>query len=312
MTRFYSIQVVRGVAAILVLLYHQSLLATGEAGVDIFFVISGFIMGTVATSERPTDFINRRIIRIVPLYWAVTFCMCLPSLIPGFFAHFSFTFPTLVKSLFFIPYYDLKGNIWPLLVPGWTLNYEMFFYVIFALGLTLHSTIMFSVMCMLLCTALGLLLHPASPILYTYTDKLLLEFAGGLLLAQYYRYLPLWFGILMLMLSTGIFISLSLSGNTYTDVRLIAYGIPALALVAGIITIEKAHGWPRLKILETVGDSSYSLYLLHGIVIGFIHTILHCDIYVENTIIFIACISVGLLCYQFFERPVTHYLKRRL
>src|SRR5215475_4375641 len=77
-----SIQVLRAVAATLVLLFHTKVLGWGYAGVDIFFAISGFIMGTVGIAQKPADFFVLRLIRIVPLYWLVTLGMCLLSLVP--------------------------------------------------------------------------------------------------------------------------------------------------------------------------------------------------------------------------------------
>ena len=101
----------------------------GQAGVDVFFVISGFIMWTVTSTETaPHVFLLRRVIRIVPLYWVATVIMAI---------HQKASFSAVLKSLCFIPFFGEKGLIWPVLVPGWTLNYEMFFYLLVCVTLLL-------------------------------------------------------------------------------------------------------------------------------------------------------------------------------
>ena len=98
-------------------------------------MISGLIMWTIGARRPPTpkEFLLRRVIRVVPLYWFVTLALAgtwlvLPNLLPNL----SPTPSDVLLSLFFIPHYDPTGQIVPLLVPGWTLNYEAFFYVVFA------------------------------------------------------------------------------------------------------------------------------------------------------------------------------------
>jgi exopolysaccharide production protein ExoZ len=154
--RLQSIQFLRAIAALLVLLFHLSdgRIVTGASGVDIFFVISGFIMGTVGVGERPRDFIVKRAARIVPLYWLITMAMCIGALL-GVFSRFSYDIESLVKSLLFIPYYDASGHIWPLVVPGWTLNLEALFYILFAGGLLFGAPIAFCVVALAVLAAVG-------------------------------------------------------------------------------------------------------------------------------------------------------------
>ena len=116
----------------------------GAAGVDIFFVVSGFIM-VVTTMKRdmaPGEFLLHRIARIVPVYWVVTILL---------FAIVMYGFKPvgimrmqpdwLAKSLLFIPF-DRDGRVEPIISVGWTLNYEMFFYLLFALGLFVRLALM--------------------------------------------------------------------------------------------------------------------------------------------------------------------------
>ena len=116
--------------------FHTYLFASGNlaAGVDIFFVISGFIMLVTSRQTSPAEFMVRRLIRIVPLYWALTLLVsALLILKPELFRTTVVTAPFLIKSLLFIPYANPGhgGEVMPILTPGWSLNFEMFFYLIF-------------------------------------------------------------------------------------------------------------------------------------------------------------------------------------
>ena len=149
-----AIQYLRGIAALMVVVVHipVQLSRMGfngdwpeflNIGVDIFFVISGFIMWTTTFDGRVgvAQFLSRRLVRIAPLYWALTSITVLVMLAA----------PTLVQSgkldlqhvitsyLFVASQHPVTQLMEPILVPGWTLNYEMFFYVVFALCLPLRA-----------------------------------------------------------------------------------------------------------------------------------------------------------------------------
>jgi peptidoglycan/LPS O-acetylase OafA/YrhL len=113
----------------------------GSAGVYLFFVISGFIMVHISWASfgkraASTDFLRRRIIRIVPLYWLATVAALASHKVWA--THGTHAgWMDLACSLTFIPYFSSEDGWHPILPAGWTLNYEMMFYVVFALGLTL-------------------------------------------------------------------------------------------------------------------------------------------------------------------------------
>ncbi|MEG8039988.1 acyltransferase [Sphingomonas sp. LR60] len=163
--QFDNIQYLRAVAALMVVFHHarnplaggfNPLLGytIGEAGVDIFFVISGFIMLTIGVKEQVGTFISRRLVRIYPLYWIACF-LTLFVLIASkkenlFVGH-------VIKSFLLIPYYNPihGGEIWPILVPGWTLSYELFFYGIFAIGLVAKKPLIVPLFLLLATVAAG-------------------------------------------------------------------------------------------------------------------------------------------------------------
>ena len=127
-----SIQYLRALAALAVLVFHAASKAgvdfsIGQAGVDLFFLISGFLM-VVITGDHTSakSFIIDRLIRIVPLYWIATLTLVVLSLI-GFAPNLSIQPAYVIQSLLFIPVREPGGeNIWPVLVPGWSLVFEIF------------------------------------------------------------------------------------------------------------------------------------------------------------------------------------------
>src|SRR6185437_14170487 len=132
-----NIQALRAIAALLVVFVHLAVPVAalgvapfGAGGVDLFFVISGFIM-VYTTVGRPisgAEFLGRRIVRIVPLYWLLTLAVFGIALIaPTLLQFTTASWGQLLKSLFFIPFAKANGDVQPVLFLGWTLNYEMFF-----------------------------------------------------------------------------------------------------------------------------------------------------------------------------------------
>jgi exopolysaccharide production protein ExoZ len=152
----YNIQILRAIAAYLVVFHHiqshfvdnHSVAAVsniGIIGVDIFFVISGFIMILTTSGEArsPLSFWRDRLVRIVPLYWLATFSLVGLSLIglapTGLHG---WDLQDLLASLLFIPEVRADGAGMPILFVGWTLNYEMFFYLLFGLALLLRNQLL--------------------------------------------------------------------------------------------------------------------------------------------------------------------------
>lgn len=284
-----GIQCLRGIAALMVVFYHVGIRMSGNdgqpsrfdvlmAGVDIFFVISGFIMW-VTTAQRPDRtagrFLRDRIQRIVPAYWVVTAVL---SVALYFFvqpvrlltdessnSRLWFT----VSSFFFIPALNpYKGVYQPVLTAGWTLNLEMFFYVIFAAAMALFGRRIemraWAVIGALVGLAAWGFSAPPSGILGFYTQNLLLEFGAGVLLGVFWTrgwltcsrfwWIPFalgWAGLAYAIVPTGL-------------ARPIEWGIPALLIVAG--TVIAPVSWPAL--LGRLGDCSYSLYITHQITLG--------------------------------------------
>lgn len=318
-----SIQHLRALAALAVALFHACQwsridFATGQAGVDVFFVISGFVMWTVASASgvRPLEFLKRRIIRVVPLYWVVTLALAAGvTLFPARFPDLAMTPEHLVLSLAFVQHMNPTGQPFPLLTPGWTLNYEAVFYLVFAALLWLpegRRLFALSFALMLLAFA-GFAWPPAYQMLL---NPLFLEFLAGVWLGRMAQQdlLPgRPVGWLMLAGGLGLFAVIQLNNTDWELWRPMVWGAPSVMVVAGAVSIEAGGGWPVVPGLKTLGDASYSIYLVHTLAIG----ALAMTIGAWNPPIFVplamaVAVAGGLACWALLERPMLRSLRRRL
>jgi exopolysaccharide production protein ExoZ len=275
---FVSVQYLRALAALLVVCHHAGdqvrgsvgLYDVGNAGVDLFFVISGFIMVAI-TDARPMPapiFLLRRWLRIWPIYAFFTLLTALGIvLIPHAFEHSVFTVKHLLLSLAFITHPEPNNatQISPLLKIGWTLNYEMFFYVMFALCLWLGGRFRVLMLGTILAAlvAAGKLWPPASRVAAFYEDPIVLEFLFGALIgvllrgrrAEGFSRYPL-----LVAMALGVVLCCCLPAEWHRSVR---FGIGAALLLFGAVAYERNFGMPQLRFVHQIGDSSYSLYLVH-------------------------------------------------
>lgn len=263
---FISVQYLRAVAALMVVLHHARSpkpwlfnpleeFNGGTAGVDIFFVISGFIMFTAARGEQVGTFLWRRLVRVAPLYWIATLLM-LALALRGGEALTPERWIALWKSLLFIPHFsvDFPDQIYPYFIPGWTLNYEMFFYALFAIGIAVGRPLVATACIIGSLVALGLAIQPEdSAVGVTYTNLLLLDFLAGVFIG----YLHAKRGIrsLGILLPLGFIVILSVGENV------ILRGLAASAILVGALSLERSM--PRLDLLKSLGDASYAIYLFH-------------------------------------------------
>ena len=245
-------------------------LTLGNAGVDLFFVISGFVM--VYASEPmfrraggPLQFMTRRLIRIVPLYWLVTTLYLVMALaIPAF--EKSYSVASVVASYLFIPWPRLDGIMQPLVGQGWTLNYEMFFYAIFAAAVLAPRRIAVALASGVLIVAVGAgqLYPPASPILAFWVEPIVLEFVFGMVVGLAYREgfrLPKPVALLTVL---GGFALMYVAHGHFKS-RLLSLGLPAAVIVAGAAFGDFSLRSPAWRPIAVVGDASYALYLFHSI-----------------------------------------------
>lgn len=307
---FYSIQALRGVAATLVAIFHffPSQFIVGAAGVDLFFVISGFVMGKIGVNDRPLRFLSKRAVRVAPLYWFFTLVMCAGA-IAGVYSNFTFDAARLLKSLFFIPYWDENGHTWPLMVVGWTLNLEVFFYIVFAIGISLGRPILFTCVTLSAMVALGYGFETRNAAFTLWTSNLLLEFIAGLLLSR----LSLSGKLAPYALVTGVATLVATNVFELFDpaYRILVWGIPAILIVSSCLAMEKAGYWPRtlLKPVQLIGDASYSLYLSHTFVVAAAHKFFG-TAFVPSAIGLLVALVGAIAIFHLIEKPLLKIMRR--
>jgi len=280
--RLHALQYLRAVAALAVVYSHTViqvesyaplLLEFGGFGVDIFFVISGFIMVFISKpTDTPRAFIINRVRRVVPLYWFFTLAMaCILLFLPMLFKRSVFDWQAFALSLAFIPYESIAypGQLWPIVAPGWSLNYEMYFYVLFALSLFFAPRLRVPIVIGLLIVIVVIAKASASDsaVALFYGHDVVFEFVFGMALAVAWRR--------GFRIPPGLAIALVVVGMALLLVRLptlraLAFGLPALMVVTGALYIKLPEN--RLGVL--LGDASYSLYLCHLFVLGVLRVIL--------------------------------------
>ncbi|AMJ61042.1 acyltransferase family protein [Bosea sp. PAMC 26642] len=333
-----TIQYLRGLAALLVVYTHLSTqlsrfpgraglpsVEVGYWGVDIFFVISGFIMYITAIhiDESPKRFLLKRAVRIIPLYWAVTlFLIVCAFLVPNALSTVKLDLKHVIASFLFIPWPNPGyAGYWPVLIPGWTLNYEMFFYLIVAVSLLLVKDlrVLFVLISISAIVCAGMIVNEGG-IFSFYAHNIILEFALGVVVGYVFKRqwrLGLLAGALCVAASFMMVFHLA---DSKEIPRIISYGLPAVLLVIGFLefeTLAKAH---IVRPAVYLGDISYSLYLTHVIALPVLTAVFlqvlnrfHYDlsaIYLPVAVL--VAVMAGGLTYALVEMPLTRLLQARL
>lgn len=333
-----SVQYARALAALAVVFYHGItvmntdshflLFEYGKYGVDLFFVISGFIMVvTTPAGGSAGEFFLKRIVRIVPLYWLATFVMVVAAaILPSAFRSTEVDAGRLAMSLAFIPHHHavVTHQIWPILIQGWTLNYEMYFYVLFSLAMLLAPGRHVFLLSLFLLAAIsvGLFMSFQNAILRLYTSSMLIEFLLGVFLGKVVgsankSHLVIFNGVMTL----AAILSITLLGFGVPVGRPEFVGFTAAALLGWWIWFEGNGGAYTNKTVLLVANASYSIYLFHTFALGAVRFATNriglqwgawsVDI---TTMILGAALSVvvGIGSYLVFEKPVQIFMRRRL
>jgi peptidoglycan/LPS O-acetylase OafA/YrhL len=293
MPKLLSLQMARGVAANIVVVGHlfdadaifrganmpEFALVYGSSGVDVFFVLSGFIMvGVAGRQVGPQAFLWRRVTRIYPIYWLATFATLALAMVS----------PTLGAAL-------EQGSLWRslLLIPaetplfvsvGWTLVHEMYFYLVFAGFLAMRIPITLGLVGWGLSIVAMTIAAPdqiaASPILQVITHPLTAEFMMGALVGL------LWLNSRMPGARFAAIVGLAvvpiemlvgylspehalIYDPQFSGLRVLLFGIPAALIIYGLAGAEQRVPGPRTPLfMAALGDWSYSTYLMHPLVIG--------------------------------------------
>lgn len=324
MERIVSLQYLRAFAALAVVAFHamegtQTRFLVGAAGVDVFFVISGFIMGLLIAQpdSEPSAFLWRRVIRIVPLYWALTILAFLIAIAaPALLPKVDPTLANLVLSLLFIPHGSATG-VAPVLEQGWSLEYEMAFYLICACVMALAAPARRIGAAAGVLAALALVAVVARPQVNAaaiYASASLIEFIAGLALAALWRRGRMGGAVAGGAALVGGLVAFSVQAIVAVPpglIQALAWGVPAIGVVYGALALERAGRMPTFGPGLALGDASYALYLAHTFVIAVVVANLP-DLNGPARLLVCSCISVAVALglYQSVERPLHERLKR--
>jgi exopolysaccharide production protein ExoZ len=291
-------------------------------GVDIFFVISGFVMMMTIHKQdiNFSTFIRGRIFRVVPMYWICTTLVLIMSvLVPTTVVHKAVDWLQIAASYLFIPWLRQDGHSYPLFSLGWTLNYEMFFYLL--LGCTLNVSHarpeILMALVLLFLVVLHVLLPPAWSLAYFLTQPIILEFLFGIVLFKLFDMnfrLRRASGILLCIMG---FVWASFTYNVvlpHDFGRVLSQGLAAFMICAGAVATEGR--WSRNYIyrrIELAGAASYSLYLTHPFVIRPMRLLSHGLLgrfpLCFAAFIAISAVAVSIVIYLVVEMPITKKLK---
>lgn len=312
-----NIQILRAFAAINVAVFHiigaslhYNIPSTmfmfmkdwGQNGVDIFFVISGFIMVYIQEKKHRKflPFIKDRVERIVPIYWFLTiFFYGLYLFVPGAFMGTKLTLIEFLTSLLFIS--NWFGFSYPVVMVGWTLELEMLFYIIFAFCLLIKNKFisyfsMIVVVCLL--------------VLFSHMNLIMLEFVLGMLCGYIYLNIKKKNGMLVFIIGL-LLLFVTLIIKTEID-RFFVWGIPSFFIVLGLLWMKQY----RNKLLEYLGNASYSIYLIQIFSIPVFYKIVVKYLYFLNgnivaVLALLFTVLVSCLFYQLIELNIVRALKYR-
>ena len=337
----FNLHLLRVVAALGVVYFHTTSEAglkldwdVGSRGVDVFFVISGFIIAYIGTT-KPEQFFVRRLVRVVPFYWAATLVVfAMVAVLPQLFRTTSASVPHLLASLVFLPHASGGGEMQPTLLLGWSLNFEMFFYVVFALALKI-SPRWSPAICVAWIVAFVVAIHTiasTSDVMNFYARPIVLEFCFGIAVFYVFRWCSArkdqlaqsaalkW--ILMFLLVENL-VSIVVFEECYRDQapRYLLAGIPAFFIVASALLLERLWGiTSKNRLIYLLGESSYIIYLVHPYIV---FAVLRVAVKHAGSLpsAALALLIVGLLAltcaisvaiHLWFEKPVMAFLRARL
>jgi len=333
---YLSIQQLRAVAALGVVIFHidTQLARMGyegwwpnflSSGVDIFFVISGFIMW-ITTWDRPTTpirFMWNRITRIVPLYWIMTaFALAVLLVNADLMQSGTLDWGHVVKSFLFIPdVHPVKLNsMEPLIFAGWTLNYEMMFYLIFAATLFLPARFRLPAAILALLALAGVRLFDPAPltVLWFYSSEIILEFGMGMLIGAFVTSGRKVAALPAFLMVCGGALALAIVGEWHEEMsRTIVRGIPSALIVLGAVSLELHGRVLKSRAFAYLGDASYSIYLAHGVALSALAQIWRRVLDEANpaswasftVVSLVVCTVSGAVTYELIERPIAKIIK---
>lgn len=325
-----SVQYMRAIAALLVVLHHAAWkgkqysvdpmywFKIGGVGVDLFFIISGYVMchATYGKNINIICFMRARLIRILPTYWILTLAALCVYLIMPERINSSGGNISIFDSFTLLP-----TNSKYLIENGWTLSYEFYFYIIFSAGLIFSGLLKYviPILIILSLTSTGKFLDLNGVYFNFFTNSVLIEFVMGIMVFAMGSavYISKHASFALLIASVSMLIYVNASGTL--GVAILDHGFPCLLFFIAMLNFEsdfnRLNNGFLSRMASAVGDSSYSLYLIHPFILVLSSMILLKLGLTEHGYLFVMLLVVssvlsGLACYAFLERPVTKMIKR--
>jgi peptidoglycan/LPS O-acetylase OafA/YrhL len=326
-----NLQILRAIAALLVVFFHCDFLQlkVGQFGVDIFFVISGYIISYVL-NKKQHNFLIKRFIRVVPMYYLFTISVIAIWLIfPSAFKNIFISAESIIKSLGFIPYSLHDSG--PILSLGWTLNYEIYFYVlvgIFSLLIKRPSiALLLTAFVIISIVTAQSFIHSDNFFIQYYGYIICVEFTFGILLFYIIKNagtilhssISFYFFALLALISFALMCYFDFQ-KIYWN-RTILFGIPAFFIVLFFIISENrifANNYLH-DYLYQIGNASYVVYLSHPFIIFFIIRLV--KPHLPNGLFF-SCLELCVMLssvmvfsnwvHKKVELPIVKYLEGRL
>ena len=329
----WSIETLRMYAVIGVVLYHSvdasvrmtvthstNPMGGVRLGLDLFFVLSGFLvwMLTRTRETKPLLFFWHRVTRLGPMYWVATILFAGFLAITGWdlvYKPVSFSAGDLIFSLLFIPHWDAARNIAPVLAPGWTLAYDVWYFALFALVLAAprkHQLLAAS--CVFSAVVLAHLLRWDNPIAQVCTHPRALDFLAGIWIAEAFerriilpRRLAQTLSIGSGLATVGL-VCFALSDKGWSSLLWMAC---AWISTYSLTSIEATgRPWGRLPFAERVGAWSYAIYLVQPISISAAAMLVPGGFAIKLAACLAVSIALGAAGHLWTEAPVNRRLKR--
>ena len=336
-TNILSITYLRAVACMLVVVCHAESFAAklspgyfsglfgyggavGKLGVLLFFMISGYLMACVHWEDfgrgKMAMFVKKRLVRILPMYYLFTLLTIIAWVInPGWFPSTVLTPLDDILSLLFIPSVYIKelDTLTPVLSVGWTLCYEMLFYLVFVIGLLFRRStgLIFIFVSIAVLMLMGYLGSSQQSYFLFYTNDIMLYFLSGIMCFMLQKRMPERYAhsalSLVLIVALLTFSTLWLQGVLQLLVLTLSF-----FLLTGL-EFNAVRQTTMTKVVSAVGLASYSIYLCHRLFMGALEKVLHvfmpaastATMYLAMVILSVASAVVGYMIYWLIEKRAT-------